>query len=126
MIKNMKTLILNEDKLNTLKSKIIEESYCDKVLLVKKFLDGNFMRGTIEKTGDDGTMKKTGIFIQLDDKHMPTQSRLAADGVFDMIQDKFKNILSDKNERNKFLVRLIKDWYNNKITKDGTLSAYDF
>ena len=126
MGRNMKTLILNENKLNTLKDNIIEESSCDKVLQVKKFLVGNFLRGTIEKAGDDGTMKSTGIFIQLNDKHMPTQSRLAADGVFDMIQDKFKNILSDKTQRNKFLIRLIKDWYNNKITKDGTLSAYDF
>lgn len=126
MAKNMKTLILNEDKLNTLKDKIIEESYCDKVLLVKKFLNRNFMRGSIEKTADDGTMKRTGIFIQLDDKHMPTKSMMSATSVFDMIQDKFKKILSNKNKRNKFLIRLIKDWYNNKITKDGVLSTYDF
>ena len=71
-------------------------------------------------------MKRTGIFIQLDDKHMPTKSMMSAASVFDMIQDKFKKILSDKNKRNKFLIRLIKDWYNNKITKDGVLSAYDF
>lgn len=122
----MKTLILNEDRLNILKDKIIEESFCDKVLLVKKFLDGNFMRGTIEKTGDDGTMKKTGIFIQLDDKHMPTKSNIGAETLFDMVQDKFSNILPDKQARDKFIIRMIKDWYDNKITKDGTLSAYDF
>ncbi len=122
----MKTLILNEDRLNILKKKVIEESFCDKVLLVKKFLDGNFMRGTIEKTGDDGTIKKTGIFIQLDDKHMPTKSSIGAESVFDMIQDKFSKIVPDRGQRDKFLIRLIKDWYDNKITKDGRLSAYDF
>lgn len=122
----MKTLILNEDRLNILKDKIIEESFCDKVLLVKKFLDGNFMRGAIEKTGDDGTMKKTGIFIQLDDKHMPTKSNIGAETLFDMVQDKFSSILPDKQARDKFIIRMIKDWYDNKITKDGTLSAYDF
>lgn len=122
----MKKIILTEEKLNTVKREIIEESFCDKVILVKKFLDGNFMRGSIEKTADDGTMKKTGVFIQLDDKHMPTKSTISATSVFDMIQDKFKKILSDKNKRNKFLIRLIKDWYNNKITKDGVLSTYDF
>ena len=122
----MKTLILNEDRLNRLKDKIIEESFCDTVLLVKKFLDGNFMRGTIEKTGDDGTMKKAGIFIQLDDKHMPTKSNIGAETLFDMIQDKFSSILPDKQARDKFIIRMIKDWYDNKITKDGTLSAYDF
>jgi hypothetical protein len=71
-------------------------------------------------------MKRTGIFIQLDDKRMPTKSMMSATSVFDMIQDKFKKILPNKNKRNKFLIRLIKDWYNNKITKDGVLSTYDF
>ena len=122
----MKKIVLTENKLNTVKKEIIEESFCDKVVLVKKFLDGNFMRGSIEKTADDGTMKRTGIFIQLDDKHMPTKSMMSATSVFDMIQDKFKKILPNKNKRNKFLIRLIKDWYNNKITKDGVLSTYDF
>ena len=41
----MKKIILTENKLNTVKKEIIEESFCDKVVLVKKFLDGNFMRG---------------------------------------------------------------------------------
>jgi hypothetical protein len=122
----MKKIILTENKLNTANKEIIEVSFCDKVVLVKKFLDGNFMRGSIEKTADDGTMKRTGIFIQLDDKHMPTKSMMSATSVFDMIQDKFKKILPNKNKRNKFLIRLIKDWYNNKITKDGVLSTYDF
>ena len=122
----MKKIVLTENKLNTVRREIIEESFCDKVVLVKKFLDGNFMRGSIEKTADDGTMKRTGIFIQLDDKHMPTKSMMSATSVFDMIQDKFKKILPNKNKRNKFLIRLIKDWYNNKITKDGVLSTYDF
>ena len=84
------------------------------------------MRATFEKIGDDGLVKNMGVFIQLNDKHLPTENRLMADGVFDVIQNKFNKILSDKKERDKFLIRVIKDWYDNKISKEGCLSKYDF
>ena len=40
------------------------------------------------------------------------------------VQDEFKNILSDKDERDKFLKQVIKDWHNHKITKNNSLSVY--
>ena len=123
---NMKKFILNEEKLNTLKKNVIQESYGDKVLIVKKFLDDNYMRASFEEIGDDGLVKNMGIFIQLNDKHLPTDNRLMADSVFDVLQNKFIKILSDKTERDKFLIRIIKDWYDNKISKEGCLSKYDF
>jgi len=122
----MKTFIVNENNFNALKKKVLSESYNDKVVLVKNFLDNNFMRATFEQPGDDGVIKKMGVFIQLNDKHLPTDSKLMADGVFDILQNKFVKILSDKKERDRFLIRLIKDWYENKISKEGCLSKYDF
>jgi hypothetical protein len=122
----MKTFILSEGKLDSLKKTIIAESYGDKVLLVKKYLDDNYMRATFEKQGDDGSIKTMGIFVQLNDKHLPTDSRLMADGVFDILQNKFVKILGDKGERDRFLIQVIKDWYDNRISKEGCLSRYDF
>lgn len=122
----MKTFILSEGKLDSLKKTIIAESYGDKVLLVKKYLDDNYMRATLEKQGDDGSIKTMGIFVQLNDKHLPTDSRLMADGVFDILQNKFVKILGDKGERDRFLIQVIKDWYDNRISKEGCLSRYDF
>lgn len=124
----MKTFILSENKLNELKKNIIKESYGDKAILVKKFLDNNFMRATFTQTGDDGLKKSIGVFVQLDDNHLPTDSQLTADSVFDIVQDKFNKILNNDNkERDRFIIRVIKDWYNNeKGLNDGNLSAYDF
>ena len=122
----MKKIVLNENKVNVIEEEIIKESFSDKVLLLKKFLDGNFMRATFQETGDDGTIKKKGIFIQLDGGK-PTKSSLAADSVFDILQDKFVKILGDKKKRDNFIIRVIKDWYNNeKGMKDGILTKYDF
>ena len=47
----MKTIILSENGFNRINNAIIEESYSDKVELVKKYLDNNFMRATFEKDG---------------------------------------------------------------------------
>ena len=46
--------------------------------------------------------------------------------VFDITQDHFKNILGDKKERDGFLKQAIKDWFDKKITKNGSLSCYNF
>ena len=120
----MKRFILSEKGVKTLKGKMLEESYSDKVDLVKKFLDGNFMRANFERKGDDGTIRNIGVFIQLNPNKLPTDYSLGIGDVFDMVQDKFSNILSDRKERDEFLMQAIKDWYDKKITSSGNLSHY--
>ena len=120
----MKTFILSEEQL---KKNILRESYSDKAIMIKNFLDSNFMRATFTKTGDDGLKKNVGIFVQLDSNRLPTDTQLTAETVFDIIQNKFNNILTDKKERDRFIIQVMKDWYNNaKDLKNGTLSKYDF
>ena len=120
----MRTFKLTE---NQLKKNILLESYSDKVIMIKNFLDSNFMRATFTKNGDDGLKKNVGVFVQLDSNRLPTDTQLTADSVFDIVQNKYNKILTDKNERDRFIIRVIKDWYNNaKGLKDGNLSKYDF
>ena len=120
----MKTFILSEEQL---KKNILRESYSDKAIMIKNFLDSNFMRATFTKTGDDGLKKNVGIFVQLDSNRLPTDTQLTAETVFDIIQNKFNNILTDKKERDRFIIQVMKDWYSNaKDLKNGTLSKYDF
>lgn len=121
----MKKIILNESGKNIIESQIIRESYGDKIALVQKFLDRNFMRASYAETNDDGTIKNVGIFIKLNN-NLPTDSSLMFDDVFDMVQDKFVNILTDKKERDGFLKQIIKDWYDKKISKNGSLSSYSW
>ena len=84
------------------------------------------MRGFVTKTDDRGLKKNIGIFIQLGANKLPTDTQMMVSDVFDITQDHFKNILGDKKERDGFLKQTIKDWFDKKITKNGSLSCYNF
>ena len=117
---SMRRFILSENGLELIKGKILRESYSDKIDLVKRFLDKNFMRASTQKDGKD-----VGIFVKLNG-NIPTDESLWKQDVLDILDDEFNNIISDKKERDGFLSQLVDDWYNMKITKYGSLSRYNF
>mgnify|MGYP003398548759 FL=1 len=117
---SMRRFILSENGLELIKGKILRESYSDKIDLVKRFLDKNFMRASAQKDGKD-----VGIFVKLNG-NIPTDESLWKQDVLDILDDEFNNIISDKKERDGFLSQLVDDWYNKKITKYGSLSRYNF
>lgn len=117
---SMRRFILSENGLELIKGKILKESYSDKIDLVKRFLDKNFMRASTQKDGKD-----VGIFVKLNG-NIPTDESLWKQDVLDILDDEFNNIISDKKERDGFLSQLVDDWYNKKITKYGSLSRYNF
>ena len=116
----MKTIILSENGFNRINNAIIEESYSDKVELIKKYLDNNFMRATFEKDGEN-----VGIFVKLSN-HLPTEKSYWKQDVLDILDKEFNNTITDKKERDGFLNQLLDDWYNKKISKFGSLSNYNF
>ena len=122
----MKKVIFSESTARIVKNELLKESYGDKVTLVQKFLDDNFMRAYMTKTDDHGLKKNIGIFVQLGANKIPTDTQLMVSDVFDIVQDHFKNILGDKKERDGFLKQAIQDWFDKKITKNGSLSCYNF
>ena len=75
----MKTIILSENGFNKVNNAIIEESYSDKVELVRKYLDNNFMRATFEKDGEN-----VGIFVKLSN-HLPTEKSYWKQDVLDIL-----------------------------------------
>lgn len=117
---SMRRFILSENGLELIKGKILRESYSDKIDLVKRFLDRNFMRASTQKDGKD-----VGIFVKING-NIPTDESLWKQDVLDILDDEFNNIISDKKERDGFLSQLVDDWYNKKITKYGSLSRYNF
>ena len=117
---SMRRFILSENGLELIKGKILRESYSDKIDLVKRFLDKNFMRASTQKDGKD-----VGTFVKLNG-NIPTDESLWKQDVLDILDDEFNNIISDKKERDGFLSQLVDDWYNKKITKYGSLSRYNF
>ena len=114
--KRMKRFILSENGLKN----IINESYGDKVMLVKDYLDKNFMRAALEKGG-----KNIAIFVKLNNS-LPTDVSYWEQDVLDILERDFLDLISDKKERDGFLKQALTDWYYNKISKFGSLSNYDF
>lgn len=102
---------------------ILEQRYpidTNKVLLVKNYLDKNFKRGNISEFGDNGLPTNTPVVGLLNNGEVV--KNLNAHQLFDILEDEFRGLFSDKIQRSKFLVQVIKDWYAKKISKEGLLS----
>lgn len=125
---SMKTFILSEQALDTIKKQMVNESYNDKVILVKKFLDKNYMRGFLEKSNPGGTKGNIGVFIQLNGG-LPTQSSVWIDDVVDALEheENYHRLLANELERKGLFLQIAKDWFNqSKTLDDGILTNYDF
>lgn len=122
----MKKIIINEDKEHLLyEEAMLEEMFGgwgDKVKAVKDYLDKNFARAAATMYGEDGKPQVKQVVAWLDDYKQVVKT-LTEVQLFYIIQDQFKKIISDKKERDKFIIQVLKDWYNNKITKNYSLSV---
>lgn len=96
-----------------------------KVLAVKKFLDDNFVRAAVPTIGNDG-YSKTLLIVGMKGTDGKVIRNMYAQQLFDLLQDKFQKIYIDKEKRDNFLKRVMKDWYDKKISKDGLLSVNTF
>jgi hypothetical protein len=123
----MKKIIISEDKEHLLyEEAMLEEMFGgwgDKVKVIKDYLDKNFARAAATMFGEDGKPQIKQVVAWLDDYKQVVKT-LTEVQLFYIIQDQFKKIISDKKERDKFLIQVLKDWYNNKITKNYSLSVY--
>ena len=96
----MKTFILSERALETVKGQMLNESYGDKIALVKKFLDKNYMRGYLEKNNPGGTKGNIAVFIQLNNG-LPTDSSVWLDDVVDALEheENYHKLIANELER---------------------------
>lgn len=101
-------------------NKILLESYSDKVDLIKRFLDKNFMRASIIQNG-----KTYNIFVLLNN-YTPTDKSLWKQDVIDILDNNFHKIIKDKKERDSFFNQIVNDWYFKRISSYGSLSNYSF
>lgn len=119
-----RTIKINEDNERQIIQDILAESYYptgEKVLTIKNYLDGNFQRIQSDDIDEKGYPKKVNCVMLMSGNQAlkpMTMSELLL-----MLDDKFIKMISDKSDRRKFLMQVIKDWYNNKIDRNGVLSV---
>ena len=123
----MKKIIITEEKEHLFyEEAVLEEMFGgwgDKVKAVKDYLDKNFARASATIFGEDGRPQVKQVVAWLDDYKQIVKT-LTEVQLFYIIQDQFKKILPDKSESDKFIIQVLKDWYNKKISKNYSLSVY--
>lgn len=121
----MKNIILTENKIHTLLKAMVKESYgswSEKVELVKNYLDRHFARAKATIMDKNGRPSFQEVVAWLDDNKQVVKT-LTDVQLFYVIQDEFKDIIADKQERDDFLKQVIKNWYEHKISKNNSLSV---
>lgn len=121
----MKTIIISEEKEQSLISDILQEAFfpvADKVLLIKDYLDGNFAKQELDTLDDNGypTKEKTVVWLSREKQPLKT---LTMKELLSLLDDRFNRMISDDLDRKKFLKQVIRDWYGGKIGKNGILSV---
>lgn len=113
--------LLNEDIVGD----ILQESFCplsDMVLMVKKFLDKGFTRQLQDDIDSNGYPKKKCVVTMLSTDRQPLKTMSMRELLL-MLDDKFNSMVKDEMDRRKFLKQIIRDWFDNKISKQGLLSV---
>ena len=119
-----KIIITETQEQKLLEYLILEKNYHiepSKVLLVKDYLDKNFKKGNLAEFGANGLPVNTPVVGLLNNGQVV--KNLTAKQLFDVLEDVLRGMFSDKIQRSKFLAQVIKDWYANKISKEGLLST---
>ena len=119
-----KTIKISEDVERDIIANVLTEAFYperEKVLSIKDYLDKNFTRYENIDVDEDGYPKLYNA-VQLIMNGQPVKP-MTMEELLIHLDDKFINMIRDKSDRRKFLIQVIKDWYNNKIDRNGLLSV---
>lgn len=120
----MKFIIDEHIEQELFKSVIVESFYptTELVLQIKKYLDKNFAKTEIDDIGENGYPIKIKSAVLLSDKKQPLKT-LQPRELLMLLDDNFHKIITNDDDRKKFLKQVIRDWFNGKISKEGVLSV---
>ncbi len=121
----MRRIIIKENDECKIISDLISEAFypnADKVLFIKKYLDKNFQRQSLDDIDSNGYPCISPSVIMMSSNGQPLKTMQPSEFLM-FLDDKFHKMISDEGDRKKFLKQVIKDWYYNKISKNGLLSV---
>ena len=115
---------INENIEQTIINDLLTESFnpsAEKVVLIKDFLDKNFVKSSIDDIDSDGFPIKSNVFNMV--SNGKTVKVMQPDELLLLLDDKFSKMIEDKDDRIKFLKQVLTDWFDGKISKNGLLSV---
>lgn len=119
-------VIISENMEKVLIDSILEESVYypsyEKVLLVKDFLDNNFSIASVPDVSSNGLPTYSKV-VNILNANKEVVNTINTDALFYMLQEKFKAIEKDTENRDKLLKQVIKDWMSGSITREGGLTV---
>ena len=95
----------------------------EKVLVVKKYLDRNFVKGNYSCVDANGDIKNAPIAGMKNPETGKIEVNLYKGQVFDKLESEFKNIYDDKVQRTKFLKTVLDYWFRDKVSYTGQLEG---
>lgn len=117
--------VINEQTEQDMISSLLNEAFypsADKVLVIKTYLDKNFIRQNIDSLDENGYPIKEKTVMLLSNDKQPLKT-LNMKELLRLLDDKFHKMISSEYDRKKFLKQVISDWYNRRIKYDGILSV---
>lgn len=121
-------LIINEKQEQLLIGMLLNEEKTypvepEKVLVVKKYLDKNYVKGTFSNTDANGDIQNSPIVGAKNPQTGKIEVNLYKSQLFDKVEAKFKDIYEDKVRRTKFLKTVIEYWFKDGISANGQLTG---
>ena len=108
-------MMLNEEKVYPVEP--------EKVLVVKKYLDKNFIRGNYSNINANGDIENAPIAGMKNQMTGKVEINMYKSQVFDKVEAEVKDIYEDKVRRTKFLKTVLDYWFKNKISANGLLQG---
>lgn len=123
-----KKIKISEDVENFLVQLSLNEAFypeANKVLIIKNYLDKNFIKSSVDDIDNNGYPIKTQV-VSMKNSHGEAMNTMTTSQLFYLIQDKFKNIYHNNEQRDNLIKQVIKDWCKNAISREGMLSVNSY
>ena len=114
-----KRIVINEEQVNLISGKYPVDPR--KVLLVKRYLDKSFRKGTIPYVNNKGVPDDM-VVIEMLNSNGDTERTMTKEKLFLLLQSRFndeKRLFADRDKCDRFLRFIIDKWMANDIGRDG-------
>ena len=123
MTKN-KTIIANQQTLNETLTYLLSEAFvpsAEKTVIVKDYLDKNFVRQMVDDVDENGYPKRTPMAGMKSGGQVLKQ--LTMRELMLLLVDKYRKMMKNEDDLKKFMQQIIKDWFGKTLSKEGILSV---